>query len=249
MQEEILQELLNIGEAMLANGAEVNRVEDTLNRMGTAYGASQMNVFVITSCMVVTMTFPDGSTNTQTRRILSPGGTDFRKLEDLNALSRKCCEHPLALEELKTKLEEIQNAPAERGKLYLGSVLAAGSFAVFFGGNLIDGVAAAAFAILICFLQEYLTPFCTNRMVFHLICSVVAGLGIGLLVSFNPFMHMDKIMIGDIMLLIPGIAMTNAVRNVLVGDTISGVMRLIETLLWAGALAFGFMAAIWLIGG
>ena len=56
-------------------------------------------------------------------------------------------------------------------------------------------------------------------------------------------------MIGDIMLLIPGIAMTNAVRDVLVGDTISGIMRLIETLLWAGSLACGFMIAIWLIGG
>lgn len=51
------------------------------------------------------------------------------------------------------------------------------------------------------------------------------------------------------MLLIPGIPMTNAVRDILVGDTISGIMRLVETLLWAGALACGFMAAIFIIGG
>ena len=60
---------------------------------------------------------------------------------------------------------------------------------------------------------------------------------------------MDKIMIGDIMLLIPGMAVTNAVRDILVGDTISGIMRLIESLLWAVALACGYMAAIWLVGG
>ena len=64
-----------------------------------------------------------------------------------------------------------------------------------------------------------------------------------------PPLHLDKIMIGDIMLLIPGIAMTNSVRDILVGDTISGVMRLIESLLWAGSIAFGFMLAIRLIGG
>ena len=52
-------------------------------------------------------------------------------------------------------------------------------------------------------------------------------------------------MIGDIMLLIPGIAITNAIRDMLMGDTISGLMRLIEGILWAGALAAGFMAAIW----
>ena len=64
-----------------------------------------------------------------------------------------------------------------------------------------------------------------------------------------PFLHTDKIMIGDIMLLIPGIAMTNSIRDILVGDTISGLMRLIESILWAGSLACGFMTAILLIGG
>lgn len=249
MQEEILHELLNLGEAMLANGAEINRVEDTLNRMGKAYGASQMNVFVITSFMVVTMSFCDGTEITQTRRILNPGVTDFRKLEDLNALSRRCCQQPIPPEDFRIELGNIQNVSKERRKFYLGSVLAAGSFTVFFGGSMADGAAAAVFAVLICMLKEYLAPYCTNQMVFNLICSVVAGLGIGALSRLNPYMHMDKIMIGDIMLLIPGIAMTNAVRDVLVGDTISGVMRLVETLLWAGALACGFMAAIWLIGG
>ena len=52
-------------------------------------------------------------------------------------------------------------------------------------------------------------------------------------------------MIGDIMLLIPGILMTNSIRDILIGDTISGVMRLVESLLWAGALA----CAIWFVGG
>lgn len=249
MQEKILHEFLNLGEAMLTSGSEVNRVEDTLSRMGKACGASQMNVFVITSSIVVTMTFPDGQVVTQTRRILNPGGTDFRKLEDFNGLSRRFCQHPMSVEELRAEIEKIQNASQERGKFYLGSMLAAGGFAMFFGGNLADGVMAAVFAVLICFLQEQLMPFCANRMVFNLLCSVLAGLGIGMVAHFTPMIHMDKIMIGDIMLLIPGIAMTNAVRDVLVGDTISGVMRLVETILWAAALACGFMAAIWLIGG
>ena len=58
---------------------------------------------------------------------------------------------------------------------------------------------------------------------------------------------MDKILIGDIMLLIPGLAMTNAIRNMLGGNTISGLIRLTESLIWAGALAGGFMTAIMII--
>ena len=58
---------------------------------------------------------------------------------------------------------------------------------------------------------------------------------------------MDMILIGDIMLLIPGLAMTNAIRNLLVGDTISGAVRLAESLIWAAALAGGFMVALTIV--
>ena len=58
---------------------------------------------------------------------------------------------------------------------------------------------------------------------------------------------MDKILIGDIMLLIPGLAMTNAIRNMLGGNTISGLIRLTESLIWAAALAGGFMTAFMII--
>ena len=93
----ILHELLNLAEIMLTNGAEVSRVEETLNRMGHAYGATQMNVFAITSSIVVTMVFEEGEEYTQTRRITTPVGTDFFKLEQAHALSRRCCCSPLSL--------------------------------------------------------------------------------------------------------------------------------------------------------
>ena len=80
---------------------------------------------------------------------------------------------------------------------------------------------------------------------FNLVCSFFTGTLICLTVKFLPFFHADKIMIGDIMLLIPGIAITNSIRDMLMGDTIAGIMRLIESILWAGALP----AALWLLYG
>lgn len=245
----LLHEILNLGEAMIGSGAEVNRVEDTLTRLGTAYGAQRMDVFVITSSIVVTMIFPDGQEVTQTRRIRKPGGTNFTRLEALNALSRECCTDPMPVEELSEKLKALENVEKRKSFIYIGSMLAAGSFAVFFGGGLWEGIAATLFGALICFLQYELTPFCPNKLVFNLLCSMLVGGSICLCARMFPGLQADKVMIGDIMLLIPGLAMTNSIRDVLVGDTISGIMRLIESLLWAGSLACGFMIAIWLIGG
>ena len=66
---DFLHIFLDMGDALLNSGAEIFRVEDTLNRMGYACGAAQMNVFVITSSIVITMEFPGEGARTQTRRI------------------------------------------------------------------------------------------------------------------------------------------------------------------------------------
>ena len=92
---DFLHIFLDMGDALLNSGAEIFRVEDTLNRMGYACGAAQMNVFVITSSIVITMEFPGEGARTQTRRIRECGGNDFTKLEQLNDLSRRFCNHPV----------------------------------------------------------------------------------------------------------------------------------------------------------
>lgn len=244
-----LFELLNIGESLLADGAEVNRVEDTLTRMGKAYGAEKMNVFVITSSIIVTMILRNGEKVTQTRRILNSCGNDFTRLEALNALSRAYCANPFSTQEVAAKVQEITQDTPSKQLLYLGCSLAAGGYAVFFGGNLLDGILAALCGLLIYFMQDKLSPICPNLVTYNVLCSFCIGCIICSIARLSPLLHIDKIMIGDIMLLIPGIAMTNSLKDILVGDTIFGIMRLIETCLWASALACGFMLSIWLIGG
>ena len=124
---------LAMGDALLNSGAEIFRVVDTLIRMGYACGATHMNVFVITSSIVITMEFPGDGARTQTRRIHEGGGNDFTKLEQLNDLSRRFCSHPVSAAELRNEFEKINaNRPKPLWKL-LGSVLAASSFALFYG--------------------------------------------------------------------------------------------------------------------
>lgn len=245
---ELLHLLMEMGEKLFNAGAEVNRIEDTIYRMGIAYGAVNMNVFVITSSIVVTMQMPSGKEITQTRRIINTGSTDFTELERLNNLSRHCSAGEVSLEQLREQLEA--ETPANKPIItYIGSAIVGFSFAIFFGGTLPDGLVAAIFGLLICFLQRNLKRVSPTPVMFNIVCSFLVGIGICLCVKLFPTLNMDKIIIGDIMLLIPGIAMTNAIRDILMGDTVSGTMRLVESTLWAGSLAGGLMSAIWLIGG
>ena len=102
----LLHLLLDMGEMLLASGAEINRVEDTLQRIGRAYGAAKMNVFVITSSIVITMERTDGELLTHTRRVNYTGSTDFTALEQLNALSRNCCINPIPLDQFQRRRAE-----------------------------------------------------------------------------------------------------------------------------------------------
>lgn len=251
----ILHQLSIAGEAMLLAGAEVSRVESTLKRIGLAYGAQSVNVFAITASLLVTVDYADGWRKTESRRIIGPGITDYRVIEGMHRLMQRCCASTLSVSELERAVAAAAKPGPERLKVYIGSILAAAGFAVFFGGVALDAVLAAVFAVLICFLQERLMPRCPNLLIFNLRCSFIAGLAtcaVFALATLAPAdlpMHLDKVLIGEVMLLIPGIYMTNAIRDILVGDTVAGTMRFIETMLWAVALACGFMLAIFIFGG
>ena len=101
----------------------------------------------------------------------------------------------------------------------------------------------------LCLLQRWLDRTELNPAAMNLLISLLVGLGVGAAAKLIPGLHMDMILIGDIMLLIPGLAMTNAIRNILLGDTISGGVRLAESLLWAMALAGGIMMSLLLMEG
>ena len=96
-----------MGEALQNSGAEVFRVEDTLNRIAIAYGAEDVNVFVITSSIVVTLTMPSLPPQTETRRLRHAASNDLLTLEKLNALSRRICTAPPSIEEFQRQLNAI----------------------------------------------------------------------------------------------------------------------------------------------
>jgi len=120
---------------------------------------------------------------------------------------------------------------------------------VFFGGSLWDGLLAGVIAVLVFWMERCLAPFCMNGVEFQFIASFCCGISTLLFCRIGPQLHADKILIGIIMLLIPGIMLTNSIRDILLGDIISGSLRLVEAILMAAVLALGMMAAIWLMGG
>ena len=244
---ELLHLFMDIGEGIHRAGGEIDRVEDTIQRLAIAYGAIRADVFAITSSIEVTLFFPGDIELTRTRRIRGSGSNNLTRLQAYNDLSRRACAAPMAAGELRAQILACET-PGRMLPIYLGSALAGGSFAIFFGGGLLDGLVAALFGLFICYLQDRLPRLCPNAVTVNFLAALFTGLGVCLLARVFGALLPDKIMIGDIMLLIPGIALTTSIRNILVGDTISGTLRLVESVIFAAALASGFMLAMGLLG-
>ncbi|MCM1184529.1 MAG: threonine/serine exporter family protein [Roseburia sp.] len=241
---------LDIGESMLRTGAEILRVESTIMRICQTYGDGIVDVFTILSLIIVSW-HPEGGRNiTQSRRIYSYE-TDLEKLEELNALSRYICDKKPSYAEIKEGVNEIMCRRKKRfSKSRLaGYVLVSSAFAVFFGGNLRDGLAAGLVGIVLYLWDMLFAKGSRNRVVYSLIISVVAGLACILSVAAGIGVNTDKIMIGSIMLLIPGINLMNSLRDMMSGDIITGILRLAEALMMAVAIAAGFGLAIMALGG
>lgn len=237
---ELVSSALDLGEQLLICGGEVSRVEDTIRRLCQAYGADRIDVFTITSSVIVTARFPGSGSVTQTRRV---SGLKFNlsALEALNGLSRRACMTKMPPEELRKELRQIEALPRYNFFQSCGIwALIAGSFSIFFGGSCLDGAAAAAIGVLLCMMQTVFVRLQINSYFSTVLCSLLGGLLSNLVFAVSLPVSPAMINIGVIMLLIPGIALTNAIRDIFSGDTISGILRSSEALVLSVAIAWGF---------
>lgn len=248
-QEQILDIILDAGECLLTAGAEVSRVEDTMRRMAAAYGFARTDVFTITSSVMVTAHTAQGDILTQTRRIFKRG-TDMRRIQAVNALSREICAQPVSPEELRHRLRKIEQEPGSPGWVVLLSYLMiAASFAVFFGGSLRDGIAAALCSIVLFGIDRAGTEIRLQPMILTILSSAALCFCALLTVWMKLGQSADCIVIGNIMLLIPGIALMTALRDMILGDIISGLLGMCEAVLRAIAIAAGCALVLMRFGG
>ncbi|MBQ7116663.1 MAG: threonine/serine exporter family protein [Clostridia bacterium] len=246
--ERVLSLALDLGKSMIKCGAEINRVEETVTRIGYAYGMKSTEVFSVVSMITATVADEGGRTHTQTRRIYSYS-INFDKLEQLNALSRKICAEKPDTEEARAELEKIM-VPSRLFNpiVLLGYMLASAGFAVFFGGTLMDGIATMPVSVMIYFFNSFVKVTGASRLFFTALTSALSGAMAIFFVYIGFGTNADMIMIGNIMLLIPGLMMTNSVREMLCGDLMSGILRLLESVILALSIAVGFAIPIYISG-
>ncbi len=242
-EQDVLNLAVEIGADMLRSGAEVYRVEQSISYICRAYGMTQTDVFVIPSSIVTTVC-KNENYYTKTRRV-AEREINLGKLDRLNSLSRYLCSCTPEREEAYSRLNEVkeeQGFPSWFLVLIVGFV--GSSLTMFFGGSLIDTALAFPIGIIMKIIYNIMEKYEANFLFLNIVGGFITAAGAELLGYAGLTQNVDAITIGILMNLVPGIAITNGMRDMIGGDFNAALHRFLEALLIATGIALGASFAL-----
>lgn len=238
----VLEAAMAAGHILLENGAEIARVEETMERICRHFGVESENFFVLSNGIFITGSRSADNSEGQYAKVrhIPVKGTQLDKVVAVNQLSREVEEGRYSIEQTEERLKEIQCMPGKRFHVQvLASGMGSACFCYLLGGSLSDSAAAFAAGFI---LYVFMLLGSTSRM--SRITKNICG---GMLVTFICIFcyrlelgeNLSHMIIGSIIPLVPGVAFTNGIRDIADGDYISGAVRLLDAILVFLSVAIG----------
>lgn len=231
---------------IIENGGETYRAEETIEFICKSFDAEEVDSVATPTGIYITISINGKDNNTSVTRIRKRG-VDLQKITDVNNVSRKISNNSMRLDEALVELENIAKRNYTEDKYSILNVgLSSAFFAVLFGGGLLEFFTALFTGIIAAALSKTFI----NLHSYQFFSNIVSGLIIAFLaISVTCFAktgNYNHIIVGCLMPLLPGLAMTNAIRDTIRGDLLSGIARATEVLLVASSLAAGAGTVIYL---
>lgn len=251
-ENELLEITSDIGCLMIKYGAEIFRVEDSIKRIISAYCSDKninVEVFAIPAGLIVTIQADGEMPMTQTKRI-SSRCTNLDRVDKLNTLSRFICRTKPDFETVKKHIDEIKRRKEYSFKTIVISYAVVGfTCALFFDGGIKDAVMAGFIGALIKLTSALLDKIKPSIFLKSVVCSILAASLAILSMKLGITERFDKIIIGSLMTLVPGITITNCMRDFIAGDFFAGLYTMTEAIIIAAGMAVGAAATISLLMG
>jgi uncharacterized membrane protein YjjP (DUF1212 family) len=234
---EVVEVCLLAGKVMLQNGAETYRVEDTMMRIAASFGIHHSHSYVTPTGIIFSI---DGSDPTKLIRI-SERSTDLQKVAMVNSISRRISSGELSAKEAFSILKHIETADFSFPiSVQVGAAaIASGCFLIMFQGVWHDFIPAFISGGIGYSCLLYFQRLVQIKFFAEFLASLIIGLIAFLFVTVGIGYELDKIIIGSVMPLVPGVLITNAVRDLMAGHLVSGLSKGAEAFLTAFAIGTG----------
>lgn len=245
----LMEMAIRVGETMLSHGAEAHRVEDTVYRILKTANLQTTEVFVIMTGLFATLADPSIETITMTKRVRSQGN-NLKQICYANEISRQYCDGALTLEEAYDLINEGCSWEYTYKMYMIGIMMVVTPFPLLVDGTLLDCAIALLASVIVAGSLYWAGKIKMHPFLKDLTVSFLSGLTYMVLDRVLPIpVHQDAIIIACIMPLVPGVAITNAIRDTLNGDYVSGAARAVEAFIKALSIALGVGISLMIFGG
>ncbi len=240
-QKKVLLLALHAGEIMLKSGAEVYRVEDTINRICHACRIPYVECFATTTGIFISLDNGQEESDVYTFvKRLHGSKVDLEKISKINNFSRVFTTTDLSVEEGASILSQInQIKPYPLWLRLLGAALISAFVCMMFSGTPLSGLLAGVIGFFTYSFSGFIEKIEVHNFLRILLscsfCTFLSILSVELFLidSYSP------LVIGTITVFLPGVAITNAARDFLSGDMLAGTARAMEAGVSAIAIASG----------
>ena len=230
---------ITTAQTLLENGAEIYRVEDTSYRICETFkGIENINVFATHTMIIVSFSWKDEDIVTMRRNRWTD--TNLLKIIKINDFSRKFVKGNTSLDEGCKRVETIRFEKNYnfRNKIIAGSIGSSMYTWLFSGGIndcIISLIATLSQIYIIGRLDKYDFVFFVKCFIGGMISGLIAAIAVS-----NGFAeNIDSIIIGSMMPMLPGVAITNSVRDFMSGELISGLTGMALAVFTAIGIAMG----------
>ncbi len=241
------------GEIMLSSGAETYRVEDTMSHILKTSNRQSIETFALMTGIVATINDESMEQPITVVKTINRRATNLNNIIKVNEISRSYCGGKLSLEDAYSQLKCVKEKLYSRVTFNIATAVVVIGFAMMFGGKLTDVLAAVIVGSVLALCTYAGKMAKMNAILMDIFCSVMIAVSAIALKSYMiPGMNQDIVIISAIMPMVPGVAITNAIRDTLHGDYLSGCARILEAFLKAASVAIGVavgMAFFNLLGG
>ncbi len=237
----ILELALYAGEIMLKNGGETYRAEDVMKRICEVSGISKVESFVTPTGMFLSIDDGEESGLTYTyQKSIDNRGINLRKVSEVNDFARNYSPDRMSLASAFAKLESIDCAKYYSKPIKtIAAGAATSAFTLASGGKVNDVVCGFVIGCVMFFFVDIYSIIEKNSFIRTLFASVIGAVLAIICYTAGFCSDIQYILIGAIFMLLPGIAITNAIRDSLNGDLLSGIVRAFEALIIATSIAVG----------
>lgn len=230
------------GTIMMESSAESYRVEDTVKRILQTAGLPRTEVVCTTTGLFLTLADYSASVDpiTLVRRV-NYSEIHLNKIYRVNQISRLLTAGEIDLDEALERLLRVSESEYSVHKINHAIALFATGFALLLGGSTIDVLVATLAGVVMTYSRRFQKVLRLGNFMHVVFNTALVAFFISMIVAFWPSynMHEEIIITSSFMSMFPGAALINGIRDIIKGDYVSGIARVVDALVTALAIAVG----------